>query len=54
LPGYVEGFVYERTDGESRHNIVTTAVWRDEETFQNGKKYAAAELQRIGFNPPEI
>lgn len=26
LPGFVEGFVYENMDGESRHNVVTTAV----------------------------
>lgn len=54
LPGFVEGFVYESTDGGSRHNIVTTAVWKDEDAFQNAKKKAAEEFQRIGFNPPEI
>jgi heme-degrading monooxygenase HmoA len=54
LPGFVEGFVYERTDGESRHNVVTTAVWKDEEAFQNAKKSAAEEFKRVSFNPPEI
>jgi heme-degrading monooxygenase HmoA len=54
LPGFVEGFVYESTDGGSRHNIVTTAAWKDEDAFQNAKKKAAEEFQRIGFNPPEI
>jgi heme-degrading monooxygenase HmoA len=54
LPGFVEGFVYESTDGGPRHNIVTTAVWKDEDAFQNAKKKAAEEFQRIGFNPPEI
>jgi heme-degrading monooxygenase HmoA len=54
LPGFVEGFVYEKTDGESRHNIVTTAIWKDEKAFQNAKKSAADEFKRIGFNPPEI
>jgi len=52
LPGFVEGFVYESTDGGSRHNVVTSAVWKDEEAFQNAKKGAAEEFQRIGFNPP--
>ena len=33
LPGFVEGFVYENTHGRSRHNVVTTAVWKDEEAF---------------------
>jgi heme-degrading monooxygenase HmoA len=54
LSGFVEGYVYERTDGGSRHNVVTTAVWKDEESYQNAKKNAADEFQRIGFNPPEI
>jgi heme-degrading monooxygenase HmoA len=54
VPGFVEGFVYEKTDGESRHNVVTIAVWKDEEAFQNAKKSAAEEFKKIGFNPPEI
>ena len=54
LPGFVEGFVYEKTDGESRHNVVTTAVWRDEGAFQNARKIAAEGFKKIGFNPPEI
>ena len=54
LPGFVEGYVYESADGGSRHNVVTTAVWKDEEAFQNARKRAAEEFQRIGFNPPEI
>lgn len=54
LPGFVEGFIHENTDGGSRHNVVTTAVWKDEAAFQNAKKKAAEEFQRIGFNPPEI
>ena len=33
LPRFVEGFVYENTHGGSRHNVVTTAVWKDEEAF---------------------
>ena len=53
LPGFIEGFVYESADGGS-HNVVTIAVWKDEEAFQNAKKSAAEEFQRIGFNPPEI
>ena len=54
LPGFVEGFVYERADGEKSHNVVTTAVWKDEEAFQNAKKCAAEEFKRVSFNPPEI
>jgi heme-degrading monooxygenase HmoA len=54
LPGFVEGFVYEKMDGESRHNVMTTAVWKDKAAFQAAKKAAASEFQRIGFNPQEI
>jgi len=54
LPGYVEGYVYEKTDGESRNNVVTSAVWKDEEAYQNAKKTAAEEFKKIGFHPPEI
>ena len=54
LPGFVEGFVYEKSDGESRHNVITTAVWRDEEAFQNAKRNAAEEFKKIDFNPPKI
>jgi heme-degrading monooxygenase HmoA len=54
LPGFVEGYVYEKADGENHHNVVTTAVWKDEEAFQNAKKSAAEGFKKIGFDPPEI
>lgn len=54
LPGFLEGFVYEKTDGEGRTNVVTSAVWKDETAFQNAKKSAAEGFKKIGFNPPEI
>lgn len=54
LPGFVEGFIYEKTDGESRNNVVTTAVWKDEEAFISAKKTAAEGFKKIGFNPQEI
>jgi hypothetical protein len=50
----VEGFVYESINDGNRHNVVTTAVWKNEDVFQDAKKNAAEEFQRIGFNPPEI
>ena len=54
LSGFVEGSVYEKTDGQSRHNVVTTAVWRDKEALENAKKSAAEAFKKIGFNPAEI
>jgi heme-degrading monooxygenase HmoA len=53
LPGFVEGFVYEKQSGESSYNFVTTAVWESEEVFENAKKAVAAEFQKRGFNPQE-
>lgn len=46
--------MYEKTDGDSQNNVVTTAVWKDEEAFQNAKKAAAEGFKKIGFNPQEI
>jgi heme-degrading monooxygenase HmoA len=53
LPGFVEGFLYEKRDGKSRFNFVTTAVWESEEAFENAKKAATAEFKRLGLNPRE-
>ena len=53
LPGFVEGFLYEKKDGESRHNFLTTAVWENEEALENARTTVAAEFQKQGYNPPE-
>src|SRR5258708_1102399 len=53
LPGFVEGFLYEKKDGESRQNFLKTAVWENEEFFENAKKAVAIEHQKQGFNPQE-
>ena len=54
LPGFVEGFIHEKTDGASHSNVMTTAVWKDEDAYQNAKKTAAEGFKKIGFNPQEI
>ena len=54
LPGFVEGFVYGKTEGESRYNVMTAAVWESEGAFANAKKAAASEFQKLGFNPEEL
>jgi heme-degrading monooxygenase HmoA len=53
LPGFVEGFLYEKQDGETRYNFLTTAVWESEEAFENAKKAVAIEFQKRGFNPQD-
>jgi hypothetical protein len=37
LPGFVEGFLYENRDGESRYNYMTT-VWESEEAFKTQRR----------------
>lgn len=54
LPGFVEGFVYERKTGASRYNIITTAVWENEEAIGKAQQAMAAEYQRQHFNPQEF
>jgi heme-degrading monooxygenase HmoA len=50
LPGFVEGFLYEKKEGEGRHNYVTTAVWENAEAFENATKAVAAEFKRQGYD----
>jgi heme-degrading monooxygenase HmoA len=54
LPGFVEGYIFEKVTGESTNNVVTTAVWESEEALANAQAAAKAAFQKIGFNPKEI
>ena len=54
LPGFVDGWVFEKTDGASRSNIVTTAVWKDDEAYGAARKAAVEAFDRIGFHPQQI
>ena len=54
LPGFVEGYIYEHTDGESRYNFLTTAVWADEAAFESAKQAVRAENERQGVNVEEV
>ncbi len=54
LPGFVEGYIYEKRDGDSKYNFLTTAVWKDDEAFKNAKQAISAEYQKLGINPKEI
>jgi len=53
-PGFVEGFVHERTAGDGKVNVVTTAVWESERAMQEARQSVPAEFAKTGFNPPEI
>jgi hypothetical protein len=54
LPGFVEGFVYEKQEGNGRCNILTTAVWESEKAFDDAKKIVADKLHALGLNPAEV
>jgi heme-degrading monooxygenase HmoA len=51
LPGFIEGFLYEKKQGDSRHNFVTTAVWESEVAFEDAKKAVAEEFKRQRYDP---
>ena len=51
LPGFVEGFVYEKRMGDGRHNIVTTAVWKDESAFESARAVVPIKLRELGIDP---
>ena len=53
LPGFVEGFLYEKREGEGRYNYMTTAVWENAQAFEDAKAAVATEFQRRRFNPQE-
>src|SRR5215471_14566993 len=53
IPGFVEGYIYEQKEGDSRYNFVTTAVWESEEAIENAQKFVTSEFQRLGFNRQE-
>ena len=53
-PGFVEGFVHERTAGDGKVNVVTTAVWESEDAMQKARQAVPTEFAKTGFNPPEI
>ena len=54
LPGFVEGFLYEKKGGEGSYNYFTTAVWENAEAFENAKKAVAAEYKRQGYDPEKV
>ncbi len=54
LPGFVEGFLHEKIEGNGRFNVVTTAVWESDSAYENARKATAEEFQRSGFNPQDM
>jgi heme-degrading monooxygenase HmoA len=54
LPGFVDGWIYQKKEGPGRYNVVTTAVWASEAAYEAAKATAQEEYRRLGFNPQEV
>jgi len=54
LPGFLEGHIYVKKAGDSELNVVTTALWKDEEAFKNAGVVMAGEYRKQGKAPTEI
>lgn len=53
LPGFIEGFLYERIDKGGSIDFLTTAVWESEEAFENAKKTIKAKIAASPEDPRE-
>lgn len=51
LPGFVEGFLYQKQSGASQHDVVTVAVWQNQEMFEAAKRAVTAYTQQQGIDP---
>src|SRR5215475_7063947 len=54
LPGFVEGFVYEKREGAGRDDVITIAVWKTEDAYNDARKAMGIKLQELGLDPQEI
>jgi heme-degrading monooxygenase HmoA len=54
LPGYVDGYLYEKRQGQSPYNVMTTATWENAEAVEKTKSAVRAEFQRQGLDPQEM
>jgi|SRR5271168_1931577 len=54
LPGFIEGFLYEKKEGEGQYNYMTTAVWESERAFNDAKKAVAMEFSKEGNGPQKV
>ena len=50
LPGFVEGYFYEKKAGDNRYNVLTLAVWKNEAAFENAKQAVADEFRKQDFD----
>jgi hypothetical protein len=51
LPGFLWHFVFEKTTGPSRFNVVTIAAWESTDAINNAVSAVRQYYQEIGFDP---
>jgi heme-degrading monooxygenase HmoA len=54
LPGFLEGFVYEKRDGDGRNNVITTVVWQNEDAYRTARTAMADTLQSFSPDPQAV
>ena len=54
FPGFLEGFVYEKRDGDGRNNVITTVVWQNEDAYTNARTAMADMLQSFSPDPQAV
>lgn len=53
LPGFVQDYILEQTDGPGAFNVVTIAIWDNAEAIEAARKAVMARHEAMGFNPQE-
>jgi hypothetical protein len=54
IPGLIEDHIIERPAGPGASNIVTIAMWKDEDTVRHARGVVGAWHNRTGFNPQTL
>jgi hypothetical protein len=53
LPGFHGHYVFEKTSGPTTFDVVTIAVWENDEALEKAGAEVRAYYQKIGFDPGE-
>lgn len=54
IPGFINDTAYEMKDENGNLNIITVAVWENEEVLKKAKELVQEEYKRIAFDPAEM
>ena len=52
LPGFLGHVAFEKVGGPTTFNVVTIAVWKSREAFDEAAEAVRSYYQRIGFDGP--